>query len=217
MERLDGEMELYRYVTGLSPNHPGIESKYHLGLFVRENIQTPTLAGAQFRSAKVLNAWFFDIFTEKVVPANPGFHAPTFKVDDEMRDLIIDLNLAEFYTTDCCRGRYRPNDDPRMDNAYIQFASFLPTALEVALVSADVDVPASSDRTWAPTTENEYMGRSAAGSRINAWHPGSGRILDEEELQANVTFVRRVRDAFDNLLPRSSEQLIAKATSFLRR
>ena len=188
------QMQLYSYVAGLTP-------KKNI-LFERTDARLGLVPNCD-QDIKAVSC--FDIFLRRRVDLDPAWLDSEFHIDVEISDLIIDLNLAGFVTSGCCRGKYGSREQQHLDAAYITFKDYLPQYLVAELNHAGLQCTEFSEQARQATPFFLNM-----RFRVNSWIR-DGRTLQAplttEQIALNTAFERHIRKAFGTHLPAGSAEI----------
>ncbi len=175
-------MELYSYVPGVLP-------KTHI-LFERTDASLALVFGREANAARC-----FDIFARNRIDLDPAWLSDEFHIDVELSDLIIDLNLAGFRTSGCCRGKYRSDEQAHLDASYIAFKEYLPSDLSTALTDVGLRCMTVSAGALLANPQAFLNWRSRIGSWIR--NGSLPRVPPTaEQIALNTAFPQTIRQVF---------------------
>lgn len=193
-------MELYAYLASTLPEKHCLLKRTDSSLALIRDRTTIPLIG-------------FDIYLRQNVVIAPGWLDVEFKVDKELEDLIIDLNVAGFRTAGCCRGKMYDDEASHLNAAYVSFSEYLSDDLLAACKNAGlhcINVDAAALR-QCPTPNFR--------TRIDSWIRDGSRAptpLTSEQIRLNAAFPALVREVWGSRLPSCSTMVRQQADAAVR-
>ena len=184
-------MELHAYLPGVLP----------------EKDLLLTRSGARLALIRVRAnglVFAFDIELHKTVTLDTGWLDSEFKVDSELEDLIIDLNIAGLKTAGCCRGKLNANENAHLDAAYVAFADYFPTDLLANCKQAGFHCMNVSADALLKAPALNYRSRVSPWIRDGSRPPES---LTATQLHLNAIFPEMLRSVLDTRVPRRSAEI----------